>query len=99
MEVLAVLKLMQRSKQLNCKINQPIGEKGRHLAKPVAGVAGYTWVGVLHVLLGFSFKVTLLAANATSVAWILAYYLLLPPAVSKQPTASDLWQHPLPARK
>lgn len=41
------------------------------------GVAGYTWVGVLHTLLGFSFRATLLAANATSAAWLLAFHLLL----------------------
>jgi hypothetical protein len=36
----------------------------------------------MHVLLGFSFRLTLLAANATSVSWLLAYYVLLCPVVS-----------------
>ncbi|CAL5228292.1 g11397 [Coccomyxa viridis] len=45
-----------------------------------AGVAGYTWVGVMHTILGFSFATTLMIANATSVAWLLCYYLLLKPA-------------------
>ena len=56
----------------------------------IAGVAGYTWVGVLHTLLGFSFRTTLLAANATSAAWLLAFHLLL-----KQPAAV---RAPIPAR-
>lgn len=55
----------------------------KHIMRPqrrttcFAGVAGYTWVGVLHTLLGFSFRATLLAANATSAAWLLAFHLLL----------------------
>ena len=45
-------------------------------------MAGYTWVGVMHTILGFSFATTLMIANATSIAWLLCYYLLLKPAVS-----------------
>ncbi|CAL8471388.1 g10930 [Coccomyxa elongata] len=44
-----------------------------------AGVAGYTWVGVLHILLGFTFRTTLLIANATAVGWLVVYYMLLQP--------------------
>ena len=39
-------------------------------------------MGVMHTILGFSFATTLMIANATSVAWLLCYYLLLKPAVS-----------------
>ena len=46
------------------------------------GVAGYTWVAVMHTILGFSFPTTLMIANSTSVAWLLCYYMLLKPAVS-----------------
>lgn len=44
-------------------------------------MAGYTWVGVMHTILGFSFPATLLMANATSIAWLLCYYTLLSPSV------------------
>ncbi|KAK9806280.1 hypothetical protein WJX72_008416 [[Myrmecia] bisecta] len=37
-----------------------------------AGVAGYTWVAALHMLLGLSFAATLLLANLTSLMWLLA---------------------------
>ena len=47
----------------------------------IAGVAGYTWVAIMHVLLGFSFKTTLNVANVTSIAWLLCYYFLLKPPV------------------
>lgn len=43
-----------------------------------AGVAGYTWVAVLHVWLGLSFKSTLLLANLTSVSWLCIYHGVLP---------------------
>ena len=36
----------------------------------------------MHTILGFSFATTLMIANATSVAWLLCYYLLLKPAVN-----------------
>ena len=49
------------------------------------GVAGYTWVGVLHILLGFSFKTTLLIANATALGWLAVYYILLQPQVLPNP--------------
>ncbi len=42
-------------------------------------------MGVMHTILGFSFATTLMIANATSVAWLLCYYLLLKPAVSTSP--------------
>ena len=55
---------------------------GERLTEPVLpGVAGYTWVVSLHLLLRFSFKATLLVANATSVAWLLTFHLLLPAPV------------------
>ena len=44
-----------------------------------AGVAGYAWVAILHLWLGFSFKTTLMLANITSAAWLLIYYAVLPP--------------------
>ncbi|KAA6416471.1 MAG: golgi integral membrane protein [Trebouxia sp. A1-2] len=44
-----------------------------------AGVAGYTWVAVLHLWLGFTFRTTLLLANVTSVAWLFIYHKVLPP--------------------
>lgn len=45
----------------------------------MAGVAGYTWVAVLHLWLGFSFRTTLMLANITSVAWLFIYHAVLPP--------------------
>ena len=47
----------------------------------ITGVAGYTWVGILHILLGFSFKTTLLIANTTALGWLAVYYILLQPQV------------------
>ena len=44
----------------------------------LAGVAGYTWVAILHVWLGLTFKTTLLSANITSVAWLCIYHGVLP---------------------
>lgn len=43
-----------------------------------AGVAGYSYVAVLHVGLGLTFKTTLLLANTTSIAWLCIYYGVLP---------------------
>ena len=48
-----------------------------------AGVAGYTWVAVLHLWWGLSFKATLMLANITSVAWLLIYHAVLPPIRSE----------------
>ena len=45
----------------------------------MAGVAGYTWVAVLHLWWGFSFRTTLMLANITSVAWLFIYHAVLPP--------------------
>lgn len=45
----------------------------------VTGVAGYTWVAVLHLWWGFSFRTTLMLANITSVAWLFIYHAVLPP--------------------
>ena len=42
-----------------------------------AGVFGYMWVAVLHVMLGFSFKTTLLLALVLPMCWILVYFVLL----------------------
>lgn len=42
-----------------------------------AGVGGYTWVAMLHVWLGLSFRCTLLAANVTVGAWLATYFWLL----------------------
>lgn len=47
--------------------------------KNTAGVAGYTWVAVLHLWLGLTFRTTLLLANVTSVAWLFIYHKVLPP--------------------
>ena len=44
----------------------------------MTGVAGYTWVAVLHLWWGFSFKATLMLANITSVGWLFIYYAVLP---------------------
>ena len=44
----------------------------------LAGVAGYTWVAILHVWLGLTFKTTLVLANITSVAWLCIYHGVLP---------------------
>ena len=44
----------------------------------MAGVAGYTWVAVLHLWWGFSFRTTLMLANITSVAWLFVYHAVLP---------------------
>jgi hypothetical protein len=59
-----------------------------------AGVAGYAWVGGLHTLLGFSFRGTLLAANATSAAWLAAFHCLLQrPAAVRSSCALQLVAH------
>lgn len=57
-------------------------------ASCIAGVAGYTWVAILHLWLTFSFKTTLMLANITSVAWLVIYYTVLPPP--KAEAASQL---------
>ena len=57
------------------------GSQAEQACPHIAGVAGYTWVAVMHVLLGFSFKTTLNIANLTSIAWLLCYYFLLKPPV------------------
>ena len=57
------------------------GSQAEQACPHIAGVAGYTWVAVIHVLLGFSFKTTLNIANLTSIAWLLCYYFLLKPPV------------------
>lgn len=56
----------------------------------IAGVAGFTWVAVMHTLLGYSFRTTLTIANLTSIAWLLCYYLLLKPAVSILKVQADV---------
>ncbi|KAL3159139.1 hypothetical protein ABBQ32_011133 [Trebouxia sp. C0010 RCD-2024] len=53
-----------------------------------AGVAGYTWVAVLHLWWGASFRTTLMLANITSVAWLFIYHAVLPPR--KQEAVSQL---------
>lgn len=69
-------------------------------------MAGYTWVAVLHLWLGFSFRTTLLLANVTPVAWLFIYHAVLPPpsleAVSQLQTltsrgnsASEIPEHGL----
>ena len=60
-----------------------------------AGVAGYAWVGGLHTLLGFSFRGPLLAANATSAAWLAAFYCLLQRPAAVRTSLCSL-QVPLP---
>ncbi|KAK9918138.1 hypothetical protein WJX75_001533 [Coccomyxa subellipsoidea] len=55
-----------------------------------AGVAGYTWVGILHVLLGFSFKKTLLIANTTALGWLAVYYILLQPQTRSKRRTEDV---------
>lgn len=59
---------------------------GRHLAIRLlcAGVFGYSWVAILHVLIGLSFQHTLLLANLSVIAWIACYYLLLESPEAKQ---------------
>lgn len=42
-----------------------------------AGVFGYSWVGLLHIVMGLSFKETLLLANMSSIAWLAVYHFLL----------------------
>ncbi len=42
-----------------------------------AGVFGYAWVATLHVWARVSFRHTLLAANASSILWLIIYYSLL----------------------
>lgn len=54
----------------------------------MAGVAGYTWVAVLHLWWGASFRTTLMLANITSVAWLFIYHAVLPPR--KQEAVSQL---------
>lgn len=44
---------------------------------------GYSWVGLLHIALGLSFRDTLLLANASSMAWLGVYYFLLEPPERK----------------
>ena len=49
----------------------------------MAGVAGYTWVAILHLWWGLSFRTTLMLANITSVAWLFIYHAVLPPRKSE----------------
>ena len=49
----------------------------------VAGVAGYTWVAILHLWWGLSFRTTLMLANITSMAWLFIYHAVLPPRKSE----------------
>ena len=55
-----------------------------------AGVFGYSWVGVLHVLMGLSFRRTLLLANLSSLAWLGVYYLLLESPEQKSAASKSL---------
>ena len=42
-----------------------------------AGVFGFSWVAILHYIVGLSFTNTLLLANFTTIAWLLTFHLLL----------------------
>ncbi|KAL4854287.1 hypothetical protein ACK3TF_004978 [Chlorella vulgaris] len=55
-----------------------------------AGVFGYAWIALLHLLGGMSFTATLLAANVTTVAWVAVYHLLLD---SPDLKVQQLWRH------
>lgn len=44
-----------------------------------AGVFGYSWVAVLHIIGGWTLRHTLLAANFTVLAWLVVFYFLLEP--------------------
>ncbi|GAB4818577.1 hypothetical protein N2152v2_005623 [Parachlorella kessleri] len=59
-----------------------------------AGVFGYSWVALLHVLGGLSFKVTLLAANATTVAFLAVYGSLLGPSQPWHPSRNSTIANP-----
>ena len=50
----------------------------------IVGVFGYSWVVILHVLCGLSFKGTLLLANISSIAWLAVYFLMLESPEKKQ---------------
>ncbi|PSC75581.1 battenin [Micractinium conductrix] len=55
-----------------------------------AGVFGYAWVALLHMLGGLSFRATLLLANVTTAAWLAVYHLLLDPPEAR---VQQLWRH------
>lgn len=42
-----------------------------------AGVFGYAWVAAIHLLLGLTFKVTLLIALVLPISWIAVFFVLL----------------------
>ena len=73
--------LTAMAKSVNVQGGFHLSVKHYRPSPDIAGVAGYTWVAIIHVLLGFSFKTTLNIANLTSVAWLLCYYFLLKPLV------------------
>ena len=54
------------------------------------GVFGYSWVGILHVLLGLSFRRTLLLANLSSMAWLGVYYFMLDSPEQKSAASKSL---------
>ena len=44
-----------------------------------AGVFGYAWVAVLHVIIGMGFKLTLMLAWAIVFSWLFVYFIVLEP--------------------
>eukprot|EP00887_Chlorella_sp_A99_P001095 scaffold14.g1095.t1 len=59
-----------------------------------AGVAGYAWVALLHVMAGLSFATMLRLANCLAVGFLAAYHLLLPgPALARRPPLSGIQRH------
>lgn len=55
-----------------------------------AGVFGYAWVAVFHVMLAWSLRSTLLTAHVIVVAWLLSFFLLLEPPDARQRSVSAL---------
>lgn len=55
-----------------------------------AGVFGYAWVAVLHVMVTWSLRMTLLTANILVIAWLLSFFVLLEPPDARQRSVSAL---------
>jgi hypothetical protein len=63
---------------------------------PPAGIAGYTWVAVLHYWLGLSYTATLLLANVMPVAWLAVFHLGLQRVKPGQLSKAGVDYQPLP---
>jgi len=56
-----------------------------------AGVFGYAWVATMHLLLGFTFEITLLSALVLPVSWIAVFFVLLESPDGRKKQLDDLF--------